>query len=670
MRRRFTLVSTLRWPALFVALVAAASLLALEAQPAAADDCANGEFSGTFDLIQKAIFDNHECSNSVCHGEAAAGGLDLRAGVAYDNLIDVESQTVPGMRRVMAGQKDRSLLWVNLAAKTMPDEWHAPLRAMPLDPIPALSFDEVDALRLWIEAGAPRDGAVRGTDELLDACLPPPEPINIKPLPPPAPGEGVQMHMPVWSLGAHSESEVCFATYYDFTGQVPAEFLSADGRSFRFNRSETRQDPLSHHLIVNRYDGTSPADDPVWGTYRCRGGARDGETCNPNDLTFCGTDSGCASDRVTTLACIGFGAGDSGIGLAAAGVVSTQETAADNRFHEGVFAELPLKGVMLWDSHAFNLTGKAGNLEAWINFYFAPPVEQVQPVQLIFNTEKIFDIDAPAFGGDEVCNHHVLPPHAQLDELSSHVHRHGKQFHTYLGDWRCVGGEAPGDACDPNGTTNMCGSGVCTSTEHTRGGDCNRDDAVTVDEIVTSVNIALGTAPMVMCEECDLDADGNASVDELITSINSALTGPPADKERNADDALLYVNYIYNDPITLRFKNPLAFPGGQSSDAERTLTYCAYFDNGAADATEVKRKSTSPKPPISTGGIGGPCDQPTHCTTGKVGQPCSGRGVTARNRSCDSTSGSGDGQCDACPLTGGATSEDEMFILIGQYHLP
>ena len=56
--------------------------------------CETGRFSSTFELVQAAIFDRHGCTNSVCHGAApGAGGLDLRADVAYDNLIDVAALT-------------------------------------------------------------------------------------------------------------------------------------------------------------------------------------------------------------------------------------------------------------------------------------------------------------------------------------------------------------------------------------------------------------------------------------------------------------------------------------------------------------------------------------------------------------------------------------------------
>ena len=37
---------------------------------------------------------------------------------------------------------------------------------------------------------------------------------------------------------------------------------------------------------------------------------------------------------------------------------------------------------------------------------------------------------------------------------------------------------------------------------------------------------------------------------------------------------------------------------------------------------------------------------------------------------CDSAPGAGDGDCDACPLLGGLTTEDEMFIFLGGYYIP
>jgi hypothetical protein len=129
---------------------------------------------------------------------------------------------------------------------------------------------------------------------------------------------------------------------------------------------------------------------------------------------------------------------------------------------------------------------------------------------------------------------------------------------------------------------------------------------------------------------------------------------------RDPMDNLLYTNFIYNDPVELRFDPPLAFTGNR---AERTLTYCALYDNGFTDPTKVKRQSTSPPTPLGTA----TCPQATHCYSGKVGAACSGATGEARHRSCDTSDGAGDGLCDACTLNGGVTTEDEMFLLLGSY---
>ncbi|MGH7290965.1 MAG: hypothetical protein ACREJT_07135, partial [Myxococcota bacterium] len=269
----------------------------------AAEVCENN-FPSTYAAIQKVIFENRGCTSVLCHDSTGSGGLDLRAEVSYDNLVNQTSETAEGWQLVVPGQRDLSLLFQNVAAKTMPGTVVAPLRPMPLDPLPALSTNELEALRKWIETGASRDGVVDGTDELLDACLPPPKPIEIEPLPPPVAGTGVQLKMPPWIVEAESEHEVCYATYYDFTDQVPEQFRGPNG-TFRYKRTQIRQDPLSHHLIVNLYTGNSAPTDPVWGTFKCRGGAKDGQTCDPTDLAFCGADSGCANDPQYSIACFG-----------------------------------------------------------------------------------------------------------------------------------------------------------------------------------------------------------------------------------------------------------------------------------------------------------------------------------------------------------------------------
>jgi hypothetical protein len=59
-------------------------------------------------------------------------------------------------------------------------------------------------------------------------------------------------------------------------------------------------------------------------------------------------------------------------------------------------------------------------------------------------------------------------------------------------------------------------------------GDCNGDGAVAINELITGVNIALGSAPISSCPSFDGNGDGNVAINELIAAVNNALNGCPA----------------------------------------------------------------------------------------------------------------------------------------------
>jgi hypothetical protein len=649
-----------------LAAVFALSLVASpQALPAGETDCEQ-EFDSTFALIQKAIFENKGCTSAACHDrQTAQGGLDLSPEVAYDNLVDqpvesVPAELYPGLKRVIPGRKADSLLWLNLASATLPDQWQAPLRPMPLG-LPPLTVDELEAVRLWIEEGATRNGVVAGTGELLNACLPPPSPLEVEPLPPPPPGTGVQIRAPHQVLPANREREVCFISYFDLTDQVPEEFLSPDGRSFRFKNLEARQDPHSHHAVVIVYKGTTDIHDPVWGPFACRGGERDGEACEPTDLGACGADALCASPPTPSLACIGFGPGDAGIGVAEDSLFNTMSSSAGDV--DGVYDEAPLKGILVWNSHAFNLTDREAKLDMWINFEFAKPEEQLRKLRRLVDVSAISKMNPPAYGVDEVCHAYVAPPNAEFIDMSSHEHKRGKRFRVFQGAFTCEGGPNHGDPCSPFGPDpglplrDLCSGSPCTSRLPPRIGDCNRDMQVTIDELVTGVGIALELTPMSACPASDGNKDGSVSVSELVGCVNAA-----AEPEfRDAGESLIYSSFTYVDPTVVRFEPRLVLGGGLSTRAQRTLTYCGLYDNGFTNPDEVKRNSQTPA-------NGRPC-HPTHCAEGAVGRPCVGSSTAERDRSCDSSAGSGDGFCDACSAGFGVSTEDEMFVLTGTYLL-
>jgi hypothetical protein len=56
-------------------------------------------------------------------------------------------------------------------------------------------------------------------------------------------------------------------------------------------------------------------------------------------------------------------------------------------------------------------------------------------------------------------------------------------------------------------------------------GDCGDDGAVTVDEILTMVNVALGNAQVSDCNAGDANGDGQITVDEILTAVNNVLYG-------------------------------------------------------------------------------------------------------------------------------------------------
>jgi hypothetical protein len=56
-------------------------------------------------------------------------------------------------------------------------------------------------------------------------------------------------------------------------------------------------------------------------------------------------------------------------------------------------------------------------------------------------------------------------------------------------------------------------------------GDCDANGATTVNELVTGINIALGSDDLAVCPAFDVNQDGAVSVDELLQAVNAALNG-------------------------------------------------------------------------------------------------------------------------------------------------
>ncbi|MBW2212568.1 MAG: hypothetical protein JRG67_16305, partial [Deltaproteobacteria bacterium] len=105
---------------------------------------------------------------------------------------------------------------------------------------------------------------------------------------------------------------------------------------------------------------------------------------------------------------------------------------------------------------------------------------------------------------------------------------------------------------------------------------------------------------------------------------------------------------------------PNSYPAADA--AGRTFKACAVYDNGADNPLEVKRESTKPNTPACDFFFG-------FCGCDAIERAC--LGGDSQGELCDgddSLCGEG-GTCDACPLVGGVTTADEMFIPLGSYYV-
>ncbi len=566
----------------------------------------------TFAQIQEQIFEARGCTASNCHGDSPQSGLDLRADVSYENLINVDG-VAGDFKRVFPAEEELSLLYLKVQAKA--DGSNLSAQGIGGGPMPVgndvLSEDDLGLLRAWIRGGAPETGIVAGSEAFATCALEGEVvPNKIQPLSPPDADKGVQFYSGGWTLPAEGEGEVCFVSYYNYSDQVPNELKVPCGEAqggpdrdcFAYNDILLAQDPQSHHSIVEFYVPTieavwNPMSD-AWKNWICLGGETDGVSCTPGS-DECGDRSQCVTAPTTSVACIGYRNGPNDLGTVAglfgdADVRQNVATAQEATFREvyptNVYALMPVEGFIVWDSHAFNLTETDTTVEQWMNVEFATPEEQLYERRQIFDARDIFGMGTvEAFTSKEVCTSYTIPQHARLMTLSSHTHRFGKRFRVWY---------PPNEECEP-------------------GPDCL-----------------------------------------------------PEDREPD------YISRDYADPLYQRFFEPDLPVYDSADPRDRTFKYCSLWDNGETNPEEVRRESTKPDAETcdfveivrglasSRGGF-----EVFGCGCAPEERSCYGgpdQGMTCNGD--DSLCG-GVGICDACPTGGGVTTEEEMFILLGSYFI-
>jgi hypothetical protein len=285
------------------------------------------------------------------------------------------------------------------------------------------------------------------------------------PLPAPAPNEGMQLYVPPHPVPPGTEWELCYAFRPDFTG-LPTRVIS---------RQTYRMHEGSHHLLLYMYFGDNP-EAYAQGYFPCQAG-------NCTNRRDCPADSG------TALIPIG--------GTQVAG------TQYEVSYPPGV--GLPVlnfrKAVFIANLHYTNPFQPAQDIysEAWLNLYFHKPGEYKAML------DGIFAINSQDLVVEPYTSRTIsrlwrprsiltgLESNAAVFQLFGHMHKRGREFTVDFVDRYCAG-------------------------------DCNTDNLVTIDEVLTGVAIALGTVPYQSCVHFDRNRDDQVSVEEIVAAVDVALT--------------------------------------------------------------------------------------------------------------------------------------------------
>jgi len=197
--------------------------------------------TSTFGLIQTRLLDT-SCAIRGCHlsnGDPSflQHDLVLEKSVAWANLVNAvpknKNALADGIFRVKPFDTDKSLLFHKIHSNS--DGHHSSDYGLPMPlGLEMLSLGQVEFIRRWIEAGAPRQGAVVSDITLLDDTTPQPE--NFEPLEPPV--SGIQINLDKFEVAPNFERE--FFVYKKL----------GNNEDIYVNRMQIKMRQNSHHFLL------------------------------------------------------------------------------------------------------------------------------------------------------------------------------------------------------------------------------------------------------------------------------------------------------------------------------------------------------------------------------------------------------------------------------------
>jgi hypothetical protein len=345
---------------------------------------------GTFARIQRDVLDKSCVS---CHragaSDARQSQLVLTADSAYQQLVGAPSlqqvAKADGLMRVKPYRADSSLFYHKVA--WVPGHHSRDYgQLMPMGTTQGLTAGQLEYVRRWIEAGAPRTGHVVDTAVLRDARQ---QMATFTPLAAPASASGIQLVVDSFAVAPSMERE--FFVYRPLRN-------SAD---VYISRIETRMRAGSHHLLLYTFDESKTAP-----------------PCNlrpPLDLVrdIRNRDGTLNFVNMLPMACHVFFAG-------------AMNTESDFRFPPGVALRLPANSALDFNLHYVNRAPVDLPGQAFANLYTVP-ASQVQRVARTLNLANT-NFSLPPRQRTTVRTVFPMAARTTVLSLTSHMHALGERY--------------------------------------------------------------------------------------------------------------------------------------------------------------------------------------------------------------------------------------------------
>jgi Copper type II ascorbate-dependent monooxygenase, C-terminal domain len=347
--------------------------------------------NSSFDQLQNRIL-TPSCASSGCHASEQDAtfkqhGLVLTAGKSYDYLINKDpynqNAIADKLKRVLPNYSLQSLLYHKLnfdpAGHHTGKSYGNP---MPLGRSP-LSVGQIEFVRRWIEAGAPKTGNV--ADSVLLDDKTPSYVENFVALAPPKAGEGIQMTLNTFDVAPNFERE--FFNRKE-TGNTTDLYV---------NRVQIKMRQSSHHFILYSYRDLKSSYMPPFNVDR---DIRNSDGTN-NLLTILSM-----SNHVFW--------------------VGAQTTNHEYTFPEGTALLLPAGSSFDLNSHYVNKTTKPIQGEVYANLYTTPKSKVVNVVRALDLGNTSLDI--PANKKTVISKTFTFTARTAVIMLTSHNHKMGEKF--------------------------------------------------------------------------------------------------------------------------------------------------------------------------------------------------------------------------------------------------